>query len=490
MTQKHSPIRVLIARLASRLRMLLPKSAFARGVSVLAGGTAGAQLMTMLAAPILTRLYTPDDIGLLAVYAGILSLISVFSSMRYELAIPLPENDQHAANIVALSLLTVLCTTLLVSLALLLFGRSIAFALSVPDLIPALWLLPVGLLLSGTFTVFSYWAIRTKRFSTIAGTKLRQALATITVQITAYTLGPLALLLAQVVGQSAGTTSLARPALAHPVFRTVTWKGIAAAAIRYRRFPIYNTWAGLFNAGGTHLPPLLFAAFFNAATAGLFSLAHRVTALPLSVIGSAISQVYFAGAAEKRRQGTLAIQVERLQKVLPAVCMPPLLLLFLFGPELFSIVFGSAWREAGEFARWMTLSLYMQACTSPLTLTCAIYEKQHLALLMQAILFSFRAGAILIGVILGDLLYTVILFSSATAVAYLLFLLLILRITGVTFSVIPKSFLISLTLSFAYLSPIWLIEWTSPLQSYNLGLLALSLSALATHYFLLFKKIA
>ena len=62
----------------------------------------------MAAAPILTRLYDPDDFGLLAVYSGILALVLVVASVRYELAIPLPEDEEEAANIAVLSLLIVL----------------------------------------------------------------------------------------------------------------------------------------------------------------------------------------------------------------------------------------------------------------------------------------------------------------------------------------------------------------------------------------------
>jgi len=57
----------MIAKAKSTLRRLLPKNAFAHGVSVLVGGTAGAQALTALAAPLLTRLDSPEDFGLLAV---------------------------------------------------------------------------------------------------------------------------------------------------------------------------------------------------------------------------------------------------------------------------------------------------------------------------------------------------------------------------------------------------------------------------------------
>src|SRR5690606_29477155 len=90
-----------------------PKSNFARSVSILVGGTAGAQLITIAATPLLTRLYTPNDFGVLAVYMSVLALFTVVASLRYELAIPLPESDDDAIHIVVLCLFITLLMTVL-----------------------------------------------------------------------------------------------------------------------------------------------------------------------------------------------------------------------------------------------------------------------------------------------------------------------------------------------------------------------------------------
>ena len=146
----------MITHAKNQLRRLLPKNAFARGVSVLVGGTAGAQVLLVLAAPLLTRLYSPEDFGLLAVYASLLALIGVISSLRYELAIPLPEDDGEAANVAVLCLILVVISTILTGVLVLLMGSVIAAALGVPTLAGYLWLLPVGVLLTGFYSLFNY----------------------------------------------------------------------------------------------------------------------------------------------------------------------------------------------------------------------------------------------------------------------------------------------------------------------------------------------
>jgi O-antigen/teichoic acid export membrane protein len=444
----------LIKSTKDQLARLLPKNAFARGVGVLVGGTAGAQVLTVLATPLLTRLYTPDDFGLVAVYGGLLALVGVVSSLRYELAIPLPEDDQEAAHVVALSLLIVLGTTALSTVLVLFFGTSIVKALGVPRLAGYLWLLPIGALLSGAYAVFNYWSIRTKRFSAIAETRVRQALASVAVQLMAFKAGGVALLFAAVVGQSVGTATLGKPALTRAEFKNITWRGIGRAGSRYRRFPIFSTWEGFFNTAGLQLPPLMFAGLFGPAAAGLYALANRVLSLPMSLIGSAIGQVFFSNAAEAYRADKLGPLVAQLHARLAHIGLPPTLLLIMAGPDLFGVVFGSAWRPAGEFARWMAPWLYLVFVSSPLSTLFAVMEKQIQGLMFQVILLVGRIGSILVGAWIGDLGVTIMLFAGVSALCWLGFLFWVAHLAGNRASMTIKPTLSALGIALLCATPL------------------------------------
>ena len=69
----------------------MPGGAFGRGVAVLGGGAAAAQAIAVAASPILTRLYSPADFGVLAVYTSLVSLLGAVAALSYHQAIPLPE---------------------------------------------------------------------------------------------------------------------------------------------------------------------------------------------------------------------------------------------------------------------------------------------------------------------------------------------------------------------------------------------------------------
>lgn len=455
---------------------------------MLVGGTASAQVMMVLAAPLLTRLYSPEDFGLLAVYVGLLGLLTVIASLRYELAIPLPEDDQEAANLVILCLLVVLGITMASALLVWLAGETITQTLGVPRLAQYFWLLPIGVLLTGTYQVFSYWAIRTKQFPTIARTRIRQAFTTIGIQLLAFKAGGIALLFGQASGQGMGSITLARAALTRPEFRQWNCQGVRHAANRYRQFPIFSTWSGFFNAAGRQLPPLMFAALFSVGAAGFYALAHRVLAMPMSIIGQAVGNVFFANAAEAYREERLGPLVSKVHDTLAQIAMPPALILIVAGPELFALVFGEQWRQAGEFARWMAPWLYMVFITSPLSTLFLVMEKQRQSMLFEAVLLLARLGAIITGAWFGDLTLAVILFSFSSALCWVIFLMWIALSTGNTLGMILKPMSRVVAISLICVSPLWVgMHW--PVASV-VWWLALSVSTLliGCHYSRFFKK--
>lgn len=397
---------------------LLPRNTFARGVSVLVGGAAGSQLLLIIAAPLLTRLYTPKDFGLLAICVGILAMFSAISCLRYEGAIPLPEDDLEAANVAALCLLIVALVTFMSIVLVTFAGDAITELIGAPGLAKYLWMLPIGVVCLGTFQVFNYWALRRKNFSTMTNARLRQSLTATIVQLAGYKLGAATLLMGFISGVGAGSLLMGKAGLRHPAFAQVDFSSIVKAAKRYRKFPMYSTWSSMFNTAGSELPPLLFASFFNPTAAGLFALTHRVLALPMSIIGTAIGNVFLASATDAHRERRLAPLVSSVHDKLAHIAMPPTMVFMLAGPDLFAFVFGENWREAGTFAQWMAPWLYANFITSPLSALIIVLEKQRHDLIFETILLAVRMTSLVAGGMNGDLIFTVALFSIGSTLCW------------------------------------------------------------------------
>lgn len=158
-------------------------STFASDVLTLATGTVLAQALAVLAAPLLTRLYSPGDFGIYALFLSLTGIVSVIACLRYDLAIMLPDKDGEAVNVLALSLLLAACMSLLL-IPLLLVGKDHALAiLNASGLEPYLWMVPLSVFLGGAFNALSYWNSRTKQFKRLSVARVASSVASTGSQI-------------------------------------------------------------------------------------------------------------------------------------------------------------------------------------------------------------------------------------------------------------------------------------------------------------------
>lgn len=412
--------------LRATLEEVLPKGQFARSVATLVGGTASGQAILVLASPILTRLYTPEEFGTLAIYSSILGIVSVVASLRYELAIPLPEKDEDAANLLALSLGIVIGMSLIVGLGVWAFGEQITFWANAPALKSYLWLLPLGVGIVGTYQVFNYWAVRKQAFSRIARTKLNQGLGAALTQIGFgfLKLGPLGLLIGHVVGQGIGTTTLIALAQREDkeALKSISLRGLRHMARRYQRYPLLSSLSGLINSTGLQLPALLLASLYGLQVAGWFTLGQQVIGVPMTLVGQAVSQVYLGEAARLARQNpsSLRFLFLKIANRLLILGIPPLGVLALGGSWLFVWIFGESWRDAGTYMQVLSLMLLIQFMVVPLSQTLNILERQawqlgwdvgRLLLVMTALLVTHTLSWSPLG--------AVAMYSIAMLIAYL-----------------------------------------------------------------------
>ena len=87
------------------IQRLRPKSEFSRDVLTLMTGSTIAQAIPIAITPILTRLYMPEDFGVLALFVAVTAILGSIANGCYEFAIMLPEQDEDSINIAALGLL-------------------------------------------------------------------------------------------------------------------------------------------------------------------------------------------------------------------------------------------------------------------------------------------------------------------------------------------------------------------------------------------------
>jgi len=408
---------------------------FLRSVAVLVGGTAMGHGITAAALPVLSRLYSPTDFSMLAVFAGLVSIVSVVACLRFDVAVALPEGDDEALRLLALSLGAAVACSIGLLVGVLLFPAWIAQRLNQPGLQGYLWLLPVSVLLAGGYSALQMWFVRKKAFALIARSRVAQSTASAGTQIAsgAMAIGPGGLLLGHTMNTGAACLLLGYRLLSgHSVRAALGRMSLYELSLTFRkfdRFPKYSTFEALCNSAAIHLPVIMIAALAAPKEAGYLMLATYVMQAPMALIGAAVGQVYLAGAAEKHRQGQLSGFTAEVLGGLLKTGAGPLLAAGIASPAVFGLVFGAGWERAGLLVAWMTPWFVLQFLSTPVSMALHVTGHQRAAFALQ-----------LSGLVLRVLMvYLAATFDQARVsewyavsggVFYLLYLTMILRFTG------------------------------------------------------------
>jgi len=376
------------------------KSNFLRSVVLLAGGTAFAQAVPILVMPLLTRIYKPEEFGVLAVFSAFLGITSVVAGLQYEVAIPIPESDETAANLLGVALICVAVTSGLSAVATTFFGAEIADLVGLPAIGKFLWLLPISIVGTGAYTAFQFWAVRKRAFPRIARTRLVQSLGGAVTQLLMGWIGTgsTGLIAGQIVNSSAGFLGLGRGALREDkkALRGISTNGMKKAAGDFKRFPKYTAIENLANAGAIQVPVLLIANRVANAEVGFLMLGMRLMQAPMSLVGSAVSHVYYSHAVTEHRDGRLAEFTSNVIGNLARVGVGPLIFVGIIAPSVFMPIFGLGWQRAGVLVAWMTPWFVFQFLSSPVSMVLYVTSNQRAAMALQISGLVLRVAMVLI----------------------------------------------------------------------------------------------
>jgi O-antigen/teichoic acid export membrane protein len=407
---------------------------FIRAVGVLVGGTAVAQLIMLLLLPLLTRLYTPEDFSVLSIYLALLSVTSVAATLRFELAIPIPEDDAEAINILFLGIISSLVIGIIVALVVFLFSAELSLLFGKTSLNSYLWVLPVGLFFSGCYSALQFWASRKKRFSDIAKTKVHQALGAATVQTLfgVFASGPLGLILGQTINNGAGAVGLAQKSFSvdKSLLKNVSLRTMFELFRKYDRFPKYSMLEGLANNAAIQVPVIIIASLAAGAEAGYLLLAMQLMQAPVSLVGGAVSQVYLSKAPEMQRADNLSDLTSDTLYGLFKAGVIPLVIAGAVAPYAFPFVFGEQWHRAGEIILYMVPWIAMQLLASPISMALHVTNNQPAAMLLQFSGLILRVGAVSVSALWFPNILTEV-YAITGFVFYAVYLIIVMKVTKV-----------------------------------------------------------
>ena len=399
----------------------LIKSSGVRNFAKLLSANVVAQVIGLIVYPILTRVYAPEDFGLLNLFLSIGGVLAILSTAEYYYAIVLPKQDKDASAVLGVGLIWLLAVTALVALSVL-FAGPISALFKSPELAHYYWLMPLYVMAIGAWNLLNYWYIRSKKYNPISRYQVSQNLLSASGKLGFGWAGVLqsgmiySVVIAPVL--SLTTSLLTSGKNIYSALRELTWSALRSQAREYRNFPCFVLPRSFVNMLAGQMPVLLLTPFFGAKAVGFLSVAILLGYTPIGTITRAIYQVMYQHTMERVHQSLSIGQIfSRFLLSASAIIVPVFVVLWFVLPDLTAWLLGAEWYLSGEYIRWMLPWLYVSLLSCSINYLFDVFMQQKWGLVFEIMLAVMRVAGLAVGVMMNDFLTAIIAYSLATTLA-------------------------------------------------------------------------
>ncbi|MDA1886859.1 lipopolysaccharide biosynthesis protein [Bacillus cereus group sp. BY105LC] len=370
----------MMSRMASKFN-----NGFGKAIITLVSGSLIAQAMTILVAPLLTRIYTPKELG---VYTLILTAESLFGSIicgRYDVSIVSEPNEKNIYPIIKLSILITFIFSILASIG---YG-TYYFILKeeYQSYSYAIILIFFMLLINGLIRVLEAYNNRYKEYKVMTSVYvLRTTLQNFgAVILGIFKFGTFGLLISHIMGMLSG---LKRQSVTiKPHFKKIWGSNkneMQGVMQSHYRQPLYSVPAMFANRFSYASIGLFIESLFGLAALGLYSISYKALGLPLTVMSNNIAKIFFQEASrEYDRTGGFIKSFRKTTLILLGIAIPMVLMLYFLAPFVFEIVFGPGWRQAGIYVQILAPMFGVRFIVNTVAYGLQVVKKQGLELFLQ-----------------------------------------------------------------------------------------------------------
>ncbi|MFK7859423.1 MAG: lipopolysaccharide biosynthesis protein [Granulosicoccus sp.] len=369
-----------------------------RHILSLTKGTLLAQIVFVAATPVLTRVYSPEELGVFGVFTALVLVMARFAGLRLELAIVLPKRDAMALRLAELTIVVCIGVLLLFSIAYMMAVNAFGLSHNHHALQAYVPLVVIGVLLFLLNETLVFWSIRKQQFAVVANARIINAVLLAILQLFGFFFAQklLILIAAYPIALAAAIIYQARH-LDLDLIRQHSADRLRHYRIllhRYQRFPKYTTWSTGLSELSQALPLFVLSVIFGNLQAGYFFLARRIGLLPTSIIGRAITQVNHADMLSLYQSGKLGQSMVRQMHWLQWICILPAAIIAYFAPALCELAFGENWNIAGLYLQYLTPYVVVRFIFAPAGAINHVAEWQKLELAFILISSSLSTAAL------------------------------------------------------------------------------------------------
>ena len=379
----------------------MKQNSFIKDILTLSSVPLLSQLLGFFLTPIITRIYAPEDFGVLNSFASIVAFLGVFSTLAYHSSILLPKKDRKAFDMLIICLISTCFFTVLSFLFILIFQDFILTALNIQDLKQYLLLIPVFIFLHGLYQTLRFWNTRFKRFKSIAASKVGEV---ITNKSTVLSLGLngynnfgsliYGVLFASIIKNILLILDFNKY---NSKFKKINFSDIKHGLKRYIKFPKYSLWSELLSRTPALIIVYFILKFFDSSVLGYYGLSIMVLTLPTVFITSSIMEAFSPRAAEAKHTNNHVDLMKKIYERVVSLTIFPFLILAIYGDVLFQYLFGLEWFESGIIAQILVFRIFCEIIFNPIISLTVIIEKQEMNLIRRILNISVITISLLLG---------------------------------------------------------------------------------------------
>jgi len=416
------------------INKLKPKSEFSRNVLTLMTGTTIAQAIPIAISPILTRIYTPEEFGIFALYMAFISIGAAIVTGKYEMAILLPKRNEYAKYLVVISIFLTTCFSILLYIFYYIFFEEINSILNIQDKFNYFYLVPIGIFLFAFYNILLQWMNRQKEYKLMTKNRFIQSssIALFQLLIGAVEKLSLGLVIADIIGRIIAIVLIFKSVFSQIKIDNFSLKKLIYLVNRYKKFPKWEMPATVLNISSFQIPYIFIPILFTSAIAGFYFLVFRVLMMPIGLVGNAILEVFKNRAIEDFNKYNSCKEIyKKIFLLLLGIGIIPTFILIFFAQEIFAFAFGEAWREAGIYAQILAPLALLRLISAPLSFVFFIREKLELDLLIQFIFLILVLISLYISYFYSSSIVLVSSLSISGSIFYIIQLIVSYRLSYV-----------------------------------------------------------
>jgi O-antigen/teichoic acid export membrane protein len=383
-------------------------------------GTIIAQIIPIITAPILTRIYAPEDYGTFGLYMSIVSIGVTLASARFDLAIFIPKNLDDSKRIIVLTILISGFFSFFLFLIIVATQHYMDTFFNVKGLGSWVLTIPFIVFVISLYQNYLHWLNRIKNYKGLNFLRILNSLLLSLFNLLwgFFNFKSIGLVLSLMVSYSIMTVLYLKDL--KMFLRFTNLNRLRILIRKYKNFPLYSLPSTLSGEIGAQMPTFLLIYYFNEAIAGFYILATRMISLPFSILGNSIATVYRQEAIEEfnLNGNCTVIYIKTFKKLLLISILP--VLIIMFGSEwLFSIFFGAKWIVAGKMASYLSFLVFFQLLSTPMADTILFINGQKIDFILQFARLIFSILSFVIGGFLHNYELAIILFTITYSSYYI-----------------------------------------------------------------------